>query len=527
MTVCPIHRVRLLERCPSCGKKPRWITSSVTACHCGADLRAVRSEAVPASEIAGAGAIQRLLHTTPDALDEMAARLGVGGLLRLVHMLGTYAVGVGERQKPLAFSVARPDLAHRVLDEGWRACEDWPKSYHTYLDRRLASGSVGRRTGSRYGVHRAFGALYTSLVRLQDEPFGALALDALNDFVAARPAMATRAPEVRRKRAQANAPSSFITMAVAMSILGTGHKALKAYADRHGLVVSGGGKGAPRLFRATDVEELRKTIAASANRKQAYAILGVSKKVFKELVDAGIVPPPSSGPLTELRKVEAWPVADLEAIVTRLEQHVFGSRSARKAGLTVAQAARAGSHLGLGTVDVIRAVMDGVLVPCGLVSKAKGIRRLLFRASDVSAWVERLGHELAPTLCINDAARRLQAKPEVCYQWVNHGLLPTVSVPGDRAQMGRRVCEDDITAFRRNYVTATWLQDEGYGLGKALAERIIKLGVEPVSGPSVDGLRLYLFRRADVEAITYKLPRKPRRAPTKLGTGCPAKPRNS
>jgi hypothetical protein len=161
--------------------------------------------------------------------------------------------------------------------------------------------------------------------------------------------------------------------------------------------------------------------------------------------------------------------------------------------------------------------MDGQLLLADLDSKARGIRRLRFRRSDVRAWVERLARGQVPTLCVNEAARRLRAEPEVCYQWVNRGLLSTVSVPGDRAQMGRRVREEDIAAFRRLYVTATWLHDEGYGLGKTLAERIIRLGVKPVSGPSVDGLRMYLFLRADVDAIKHRLAYKPRRASRRPG----------
>jgi hypothetical protein len=373
-----------------------------------------------------------------------------------------------------------------------------------------------------------FGALYSTLdiLALHGEPHGRFAMGALNDFVAARPTIPTRSLEVRRRRASANLPDGCVTLAAASRMLNTTSRMLRAYVDRHDLIVSGGGgKGEPLLLRTADIEALRHAIASSANRKQSYRILGVPKKVFRELLRAGIVPPPSGGPLTELRGLEAWRVADLEALVCRLEQHVLGGKLLAKDAVTVGQAARSGSNLGLGTADVLRAVMSGQLIPAGLDTKARGIRRLRFRMFDVRTWVERVARERVPTLCVNDAARLLRAKPEVCYQWVNNGLLPTISVPGDRAQMGRRVREEDIAAFRQRYVTATWLRDEGYGLGRALAERIIRLGVKPVSGPSVDGLRLYLFPRADVETIAHKLPRNPRRsrqaagAATKGGLG--------
>lgn len=65
--------------------------------------------------------------------------------------------------------------------------------------------------------------------------------------------------------------------------------------------------------------------------------------------------------------------------------------------------------------------------------------------------------------------------------------------------MGRRVTTEAIDAFRERYITASELRSAGVlGRSRKLALDIIAMGVAPVSGPSVDGARQYLFPRAEV-----------------------------
>ncbi|MBP2229670.1 hypothetical protein J2847_002969 [Azospirillum agricola] len=56
--------------------------------------------------------------------------------------------------------------------------------------------------------------------------------------------------------------------------------------------------------------------------------------------------------------------------------------------------------------------------------------------------------------------------------------------------------------FRREYVTAPDLRGtRGLGTSKKLALQLIDMGARPVSGPSVDGGRQFLFRRTEIDAL--------------------------
>jgi excisionase family DNA binding protein len=505
MTVCPVHLVWLVERCPSCRQRPRWVTSCVTACHCGADLRSVRTAAVPESELAGATAVHRLLHTPPDHLKGLGAEIGASGILRLIYVLGAYELGVDRRQKPLAFAKAHPDRAHLVLNAGWRACSDWPTSFHVFLDRLRKAGGVGTSKASRYGVEKSFGRLPYWLWTVSEEPFGKVAIDAFSSYVAADPTFATRAHAPRLKRA--TAPNGSVTLHAASRMLNVAHDTLLPFAKSQGLIIAGGGgKGAPVLLRTADVSKLQETASGLLNQSQAIRFLGIAKNTFRDLKDAGLLPSPADEPAAKLAPGPVWRREDLRAFVLRFEQAMIAGRKPVET-VSLTSVAQALSSLGFGMDVLIRALLKGRLCPIGLKGPRPGLGRLEFRKSDVEAFRATLVKTVRKTLSIPEASERLGAKQECVYHWVRQGLLPTVRVPGKRAETGRRIREDDLVAFRHKYVTATWLADMGIAGGKHLGGKLVALGVKPVSGPGVDGGRQFLFQCDDVEHVFDRLPR--------------------
>lgn len=502
MTVCPIHAVRLIDRCPGCGKRIGWRRQWVTRCRCGADLSRAEATPVSADELAGATALHRLLHTPPDRLDGLAAEIGVGGLLRLVYGLGCIATGATLRSKPLSFAVGHPDAAWRLLEVGWQACSNWPQSFHAFLG-TLRTQAEGRR--GRYGLAKHFGGLPLWLNLNARHDFGRIALDAFTDYVARSSDLATRAPGVRRRRTDETVPDRCVTITDACRTLGVSFRLLRPYAERHGLVVAGSGlDGHPVLLRAAVVRRLRHDLRALVDATEGRALLGVGKRTFAELQRAGLLPDPATGLAAELRGSATWRREELRAFVRSLAARAARRRTDGRL-VPLPTAARMLSRVEGGLAAVLEAIMDGRLRPVRITGAGEGLRRLAVRGAEVEALRRTMGREVRRTLSVSEAAEILGVKVEVAYQWVRRGLLPTVGARDRRTEAGRRVREEDVRAFRREYVTAPELRGRhGLGTSKKLALRLIDMGAVAVSGPSVDGARQFLFRRAEVDALLLR-----------------------
>ncbi|WP_247877116.1 hypothetical protein [Azospirillum brasilense] len=454
---------------------------------------------VPVGELAGAGALRRLFLTAPDTLDGLAAEVGVGGTLRLIYALGGTELGVGHRAKPARFAEKHPDRVHLLLDAGWRACADWPGSFHRFLD-GLAERPAARH--GRYGAAKRYGGLPAWLGSVADEPYGRVAWEGFTDHVALRPELATRLRAVRRKRADAALPDACVTLVGAARALGVAFDTLRAFVDRHGLVVAGsGGQGEPVLLRAATVDRLRADLRELVDQDAAWRLLGIGKRTFVGLRGTDLLPSPASGMAVDLLGRTAWRVADLEAFLRRIEAAVGQGRcTGELVGLPTA--ARALGGLGMGAEAVLRAVLKGRLHPAALRSERRGLARLAFYKADVETLRDALAAAARRTLSIDGAAKALGVKQEVAYHWVRRGWLSTVEVPGATAERGGRVTEEALAAFRREYVTASDLRGtHGFGTSKKLALHLVDMGARPVSGPSVDGGRQFLFRRAEIDAL--------------------------
>lgn len=102
-----------------------------------------------------------------------------------------------------------------------------------------------------------------------------------------------------------------------------------------------------------------------------------------------------------------------------------------------------------------------------------------------------------PYLSRSQAARRLQAPVATLMEWSRHGLIPCVREPG----VGWQFACTDLERFMAQYVL---LEEAASLLGVynyKLRQWMKKGRLSPVCGPSVDGCRRPLFRRADVERL--------------------------
>ena len=105
--------------------------------------------------------------------------------------------------------------------------------------------------------------------------------------------------------------------------------------------------------------------------------------------------------------------------------------------------------------------------------------------------------EEATDLSIPEAAILLRLKQEVVYGLCNRGLIRTGT---GGALRGRRVSREEVERFEKEFFVPSRRFPDRQEAGRAL-RRLLGAGVRPLTGPTVDGGRQYVFRRLDAEGL--------------------------
>lgn len=145
VTACPVHHVRMVDRCQSCGELLSQNRERIEQCPCGHDLRSLTSypatpaqvwlSALIASDGASSGGVVPKLH-----------RVDIAALCELVAVLCLYA-------DPLA-SPPRRNAAHtqsvgetvELLAPLETLLVDWPRGFGAHVAARIAAGDPTART---------------------------------------------------------------------------------------------------------------------------------------------------------------------------------------------------------------------------------------------------------------------------------------------------------------------------------------------------------------------------------------------
>jgi predicted site-specific integrase-resolvase len=167
--VCPKHGGWLLDTCASCGASVS--VESVVRSHCARCSASLAEMAVIPGDATVAAAQQHLLvgletgklptNTLPPLSIQALFRL-LDGLCAATRLLGWEGCYQPERvsQHPFPFSSQMnlsPVQHGSLYTSAWLTANDWPHSFHRFLDRQLqrsgqGNGSMQRKLGSFYGI---------------------------------------------------------------------------------------------------------------------------------------------------------------------------------------------------------------------------------------------------------------------------------------------------------------------------------------------------------------------------------------
>lgn len=140
--------------------------------------------------------------------------------------------------------------------------------------------------------------------------------------------------------------------------------------------------------------------------------------------------------------------------------------------------------------DIYQAIYTGQLCVYRLNKRVHLISKELFlRKNDLTDW-----QRAEETISIPQLAERLHIKQEVAYHLVAMGLIDVLNY----GRQGRFVTEVAMAQFVNDYVFLRELAKIYSTSSTALLHYLASLNVHPVTGPSVDGSRQYVMKRASL-----------------------------
>lgn len=511
VTACPFHKVLLLERCSACDSRIRWSRTKLCVCKCEADWREFEGIPVDDKEVEISRHIHRLCGLLPDSppagpspiLSESLQGFLSGLFLVASQYQECFDRGVGSKigadltGKYLAASSNNQDL-HVILNKAFEAFTDWPNSYFEFLDWRMEHG---RRSELHSGLQHYFGGFYHNLFRraspdmlnFMREGFRVYAAENWTRKYTAPPPKFTEGDlknmgylKKRTVRERLKIDVRFFNELVRQ-------EKLKVLTFNRGRQIY-------RVVEAAGVEKLEREVGQFIDLPQVTAKLGFKLKGIMSLVNDGLLV--LARGIANGENSYLFPESSIEGLMNDLRGCV---RSDAIGAETVAfdeafmQSGREGCKLSA----FIRAILDGELIPCAF-DETAGIRGLVFKAEESTAyaglqWLKRKGD----LIYISDAAKMLGVKQRAAHFLREKGLLPAEKA-GPTMRVGYVVSREDVERFRETYMHAVQLA-ERFGVPATRVSTLLReSGIQPVTGPKIDGGVRYFFRRVDIEALELK-----------------------
>lgn len=485
---CAKHKVWLIDRCMSCGDRLTWNRSRLGRCPCGLFIARTRPAACPDS-VALLSALLSARALGEEGRHPFAPlnRLSLGQIQRLIRLFGAYGDG-GWQPKPqkifradwMDVSWQLTSLAAEYLANGVNGVFEFMKNL--YLKSEALSEGQGRMRGR-------FGHFYSLLYRAFSEPEFHFLRSTFEGFVAEH----WQGAIGRRNR---NLPSELLGNLVwipateACRQLKISRQTLHTLVsnERIAAVERIGSKGRRFfMFRRADVDVEMTLRGNYVDQDAAATLLGLKKCRIAKILPwfipestkglAGWQIPREKLELLSMLGNDLHPVIDQDADSVCLNYML-----------------RHWSWHDRMIAKLFDAMLNGAIRPTGKRPERKGIAGLIFRKSDLEIWCQSVVPKNTTSISIPEAAQLLQIKQEVAYRLVSRGFLPS-----SKEKLGRRtvtrVSRNSLDEFRDSYVFGRDLAEEMGTSPRALADRLDRLDIRPVSGPSTDGGRQYIFAR--------------------------------
>jgi hypothetical protein len=523
VTTCPIHRCQLVNQCPVCKRRLAWQRPTVHKCRCGLDLCTLTAEAATPDLVAINAAIYKAAGFPPGESAELdlaaggfppgVLTLGLGALLRFALFVGASREKEKLRRKQRPF--AATDLAVTTeIDRGAVALlRDWPRPLRELL-RNMLPPDVTDLAALNFS--QIFGNFYRHLFRvLPRGEFGFLH-DAFERFVVEdwpgliRGQHRYFSPAVLRN-------SHWVAANEAERVARTTGRriwdlARQGQVDAIFLNVRGGGSRTECWIRRESLNHWiagrDAELALYMSRPVAERALGLKNFTLATVAAAGGIRFAKGPERNFPARCFFFLREDVMKIKDAFEKHSVPVKAYSKPGEFIALRHAMKNYLGRnsGLAAVIRAVVDGSLVPVGYTNRFRGITGYLFRSGDLRK------HRPVPSMTVHpegvvtfgEAAAVLGVAMPVIRGLVAQGILHTTAEY--RNGHSKLLPAADVQRFAEGYV-ATSVLARRFHLHSGSFARHLKVSRTPLLAiPIPDAGKYYAYFLHKDVAAQMRLP---------------------
>lgn len=480
MCACTRHSVWLVEQCPQCAARQRWVGTDLNHCACGANLAAAEAMSADGIDCSMACLLSGEPCTAsgcPDFED-----LTVPLRHRFVRLLGLLGDGTMAPKPGQQADLHHLELARRFVLGAARLLEGWPTQFEAQL---LV---VREKAGMSPSLKSTYGVLYRVLFGDLHDPGFQFVRDAFErhlhrhwwGMVCRRNGLLKASTVERHPRLSLPRVAQAVT--VGPSIVRHLVQAQLVHADA---VILKSGRQMTTLHEDA-VEPLAELIDGAATLADAARHAALPERRLRQLIEAGVVRPLVSRPT---QRAASWLIA--KADLGRLQVNVIGPSGALT--ITVCDALKYWRLQTEEATALLSDVIGGRLSAQADIEGRVPVGHARLSRQELRAWLVAMRMASCSAMSIDEASVLLGIKQQVAYELVGRGLLKASGGDANR----RRVTPSDVAEFERDFVSLADLAKAAKRSSKALLD---EFQVRPVMGPCVDGARQYFYRRCDVDA---------------------------
>ncbi|MGE4125638.1 MAG: TniQ family protein [Pusillimonas sp.] len=491
VTCCPVHRIRLVDRCDACGENLSIHREHIELCPCGHDLRESQTSLASNSErwlsvlIASGG------RSSGGVLPKVQP-VSVTALCDLVRVLCLYYDPNTPAPSRSAANVKAVRDAVELLAPLQSLLNEWPKGFELHVVERMAAGNPDART-----LNKLLGPWY---ILLRKHCQG----NAMETFLRAVIAVAARGFDgvlgLDSATHLASDMTDYVRLPDAAKAIGVSRDRLQKAAKNGECAYRTlrlGTRGLVYEVPKSEVARISKVRQGWLVSDKACKLAGVPESVLKHMMLAGVIASDVRW-RNDILKAELVEAKSIEALFDSLKMNM--NPSSPEGEEIVSWAEFTSRRLGDGTAiqSVMRAARDGEL---RAVVVGPTLGRMGFLRSEVARYFGT--PVLEAGMSLQQLSKSTGWKWESIAHWISEGLLGSEQILL-RGKPCRVVLPEHLLEFRRTYIPLADLAKAMDVRASALADRLY--GVELIGAkPLPNGLRRGgLIRVADLGHLALR-----------------------
>lgn len=473
VSVCPIHNLRLNDRCPQCDRTIRLAGARVTVCRCGANLTRSPRTVVEAQATAADAYVVGRLGGCPRVPEAILDTLPLCDAIALMQRLGC-CVSAGRDAR---FGKTDPADRPAMMLAGFHAVRTGNEGIEKTIDALLAA--PGRPDRLRVQL----GQLYSWFAALPDGD--------LQSWMATRIANVVKRNQLswqgwERHVVEPPTPDR-ISASRAKACLDAGWDRTVAILEAAGLRRDVDERCRPTVDRR-QVELLASRVGRFINVDILAGTLGITPASVRKLVAADILPRDRLA-LAAFRHPRFDPI-EVDAILDRMQGNAPVLEVPPSDSVSIVRAARK-----VGIVALCRAILDGRIIAIARIAGPPGLAGIQIRSAGI-AELTRARND--PWIGPLEARKTLGMRRNGLDLIVAAGHIRTIK----DARRLRLLDRADVARFQTHYVSTTELSRSFRTSARTILFRLAERGCRPAIELALgDRIEIRLYERSVVDIL--------------------------